>query len=276
MSSLSPEVSAKPSDKKERPTFTSPIQEMQFDMLVDMITQRNSLVGKVNAATGDRQTLTEQIRENSQDPEIVALREQISQLVLDLDALVKPQVEEIVQNSAGSVDEFTAEIKKIDEALKPGMTYYKKLFTDGSHESLPTQERVKGAVIGGGGGRRIRGFNLDITLDGETTGFENFSSAAKYLGDIDTSDLQKKFFEAAGTEKQADLPDDVKFSITIEEVDEDENVTTKTANVHAFKTEAQKAKDAEKAGKSEEPKVEASPEPAVIEGFEAEVNPDLL
>lgn len=225
--------------------FDDDMQEMTFNMLSAMINERNALVGQANAANGDRQTLTEQIRENSTDPEIVAAREAYSEALLHLDSLVKPKVEAIIADSAGSVTETEEKIKELDGKLKPGITYFKKLYVDSDIiNHLPTQERLKGASVGrtGAGGRRIRGFNVIVTVDGESTEFNNFSGAAAFL-DVETAELQKAFFAEAGTEVLKDVPDVVNLVVNYTEVDEDENETEKEAFVKAYREEATNASD---------------------------------
>lgn len=155
----------------------------------------------------------------------------------NLDALVKPKVDQIIADSAGSVEAIETEIKEIDATLKPGLNFFKKLYTDGSAEHFPTQDRLKGTVVrSGGGGRRIRGFNVEVTVDGETRDFENFASAAKYL-DVDTQDLQDAFFKSAGTETLKDVPDVVKVTVNFEQTDADGNKEEKEALVKAYRTE---------------------------------------
>jgi hypothetical protein len=220
--------------------FDDEMQELTFNMLAGFIKERNALVGRVNAASGDRESLTESIRESDDDPEIVAKREAWAQAYEDLMALVTPKVEEVLANSQGSTTEYEEKIKEIDAKLKPGVTYFKKLYQDsnpGVVEALPSQDRLKGASVGrtGAGGRRVRGFNVVITADGETEEFENFASAAKFL-DVETAELQKRFFEKAGTDVLKDVPDEVNLTVNYEEVDEDENVTVKEAFVRAYRT----------------------------------------
>lgn len=228
--------------------FVDEMHELSHKQLVNFITQRNSLVGKVNAAAGDRVTLTEQIRESDDDPEIVAARERMSEAVLALDALVKPKVDAIIADSAGSQEQFENEIKELDQRLKPGLTYYKKLYDVGGKEPskhLPAQDRLKGTTIrSGAGGRRIRGFAVEITIDGQTERFDNFSTAATYL-DVETADLQKEFFDKAGTTTLKDVPDVVNMTLEYVEVDEDGNETPKEAFVKAVRVEAEEKKQAE-------------------------------
>jgi len=219
-------------------TFQNDLHRLQFESLEQMIQSRNDLVGRANAANGDRVTLEEQVRNNSTKPEIVALREQISELILELDKHVKPIVDEAITSASGDVNEIEEKIKETDKTLKAGLAYYKNVYGDEAASFFSKQERLKGTQLrSGSGGRRIRGFDLTVTIDGEDRTFENFSTAAKHIG-VDTTELQRAFFEKAGTEDAAKLPDSVKFVINYTEVDDDKNETPKEAFVHAFKNEA--------------------------------------
>lgn len=230
----------------DTPQFTDHMHQMVHEQLEGFIKERNSLVGTANAAHGDRVTLTEQIREESTDPEIVAAREAYSEALLALDALVKPKVDAIIANATESVAEVEAKIKEIDSKLKPGLSYYKKLYGDEVAATLPAQAKIKGLrVASASGGRRIRGFNFVVTVDGESQEFENAASAAKWL-DVETGSFQEAFFEAAGNPKQVkDAPANVDFQIVFVEVDEDENETEKTAKVAAYRPDATDAPEVE-------------------------------
>ena len=88
----------------------------------------------------------------------------------------------------------------------------------------------------GTSGKRIRGFNVKTTIDGDITEFETFSQAAKYL-DEDTASLQNAFFSAAGTDTLKDAPNEVSFNVTFTEVDEDGTESKKEASIYAYRTE---------------------------------------
>ena len=224
--------------------FKNEMHKMQFQTLQDMILKRNELVEQINAATGSRDALVENV-ENSDHPEISALRVKIAELQDQFDAIVEQVVSTKMENASGDVEKLTEEVKEHDSTIKPGLSYYKKLYDDGSVDELPKLERVKGTRGGGGGGggRRIRGYEVVIDLDGEVTAFENFASAAKYLGS-DTSTLQEMFFAKAGVEKLKDAPDTVTFQVSWNDVDEDGEETPRTATITAereVKEEAPKA-----------------------------------
>lgn len=229
----------------EAPQFKDDMQRMAYEQLATFIKERNSHVGTANAANGDRQTLQEQITEESTDPEIVAAREARDEAIERLYALTTPKVDEVMANAKEATEGLEDKIKEIDAVLKPGLNYYRKLYGDEAADALPKQTRLSGMRISnaGSGGRRVRGFNVTATLDGEVTEFENFASAAKWL-DIDTSKLQEAFFEAAGNPKQVkDAPDKVSFTVTFTETDEDENQTERTASILAYRPDAESASE---------------------------------
>lgn len=222
--------------------FQDPMHEMQFQTLNQMIVTRNDLVGRFNAATGDRVTLTEQIRENSTDPEIVAAREAYSEAYLALEALVKPVVDKIIADSQGATDELETSIKDLDAKLKPGLTYFKKMYGEQAAKYFTEQHRIKGAQIRSGAStRRIRGFNVIVTIDGESKEFDNAAGAAKHIGDVETSDLQNAFFTKAGVEASKDAPDSVELVVNFKEVDGDGNETEKEAFVKFYRVDAKGA-----------------------------------
>lgn len=231
------------SDEKAAPVFKDEMHEMQFKMLSNFIVQRNALVGQANAAAGNKDDLIAQIRENSTDADIVAAREAWSQAYEDLMALVMPKVNATIENSQGSAEKIEAEIKELDGKLKPGLTYFKKIYGEESAEFFPAQDRLKGTQVrSGGGGRRIRGFNVIVTVDGQSKEFQNFSTAAQYL-DVDTLDLQNAFFAKAETTVLKDVPDVVSLVLNFDEVDEDGNKTEKEALVKAYRTETESSSD---------------------------------
>lgn len=216
--------------------FTSPMQKMQHEALVEYIEKRNALVAKVNASTGDRKSLAENIK-NSE--EFASIRHEIERLTKSLDEAVEAKVEAALSNASEDTTEAQEQIKEIDGIVRSGLSYYKKLYGDEAADALPKQERIKTQRAGGGGstgGKRIRGYNVIVTIGNEVTEFENFASAAKFLDVVDTAALQEQFFAKAGVEKLKDAPDEVVFSLSWEEVDEDDNRTPVTAIVKAYRT----------------------------------------
>lgn len=245
--------------------FQDEMHKMQFDLLNGLIAKRNSLVGRFNAASGDRVSLTEQIRESDDDPAIVEAREKWSQAYLDLMALVDPKVNAIIEGSQGSQEELEKNIKDLDLKLKPGITYFKKMYGENAAKYFATQERVKGAIRASGGGKRVRGYDVIVTIDGEDRQFENAASAAKFIGgEVETSDLQNAFFSKAGVEKSKDAPDVVSMTLDFTEVDGDGNKTEKQAFVKFVRSAT-----ATNAG-GDEVETDDEPEDVTPEAVEAE------
>jgi hypothetical protein len=247
-------------------TFQDDMHKMQFDLLNGLINERNSLVGQFNAVSGDEETLTEQIRESDDDPEIVAAREAWAEAYLNLMALVEPKVKAIIANTQGSTEELEKQIKELDTKLKPGLTYFKKMYGENAAKYFDSQDRVRGAIRAGGGGKRVRGFDVIVTIDGEDRQFENAAGAAKFIGgDVETSDLQKAFFEKAGVEASKDAPDVVSLTLDFVEVDGDGNKTDKQAFVKFVRSNASNDAEAETNEADEEPANDPEDEP-VTEG----------
>lgn len=221
--------------------FSDEMQQMQFTLFQKMIAERNALVADVNAAAGNKEDLLNFYREtDTSDPALVAAREAWSQAYLDLMAIVEPKVEARIADSKGSQEEAEAKIKDLDGKIKPGLNLYRKLYEDldpNAMKYFTKQERVKGVGIRSGSGvRRLRNLAVDITIDGETTTFENFSTAAKHL-DWDTGDLQKAFFDKAGTEDPKKFPAVTSFSANYVETDKDNNETEKDAFIKVRRTD---------------------------------------
>lgn len=211
--------------------FKNAMQEMQFNALSEMIVEYNGIVGKVNAAIGDKDALAESIA-NEQFADLV---EQIKALQEELDAKVDAEVEKALNSDQGDTSELQEKAKEQKSTIASGLSYYKKLYGDDAAEAFPKLERLKGVRVGGGtGGRRIRGFKVVITDSEGTTEYENFASAAKAVG-LSTAELQEYFFAKAGTEKLTDVPNEVVFTLSWTDVDEDGNESENSAEVKAYR-----------------------------------------
>lgn len=215
-------------------TFTSAMQKMQFEGLVEFIEKHNALVAQINAATGDRESLAESIRESDEFSDI---REQIARLQDQLDAAVNEKVEQALANASGDTEALTEQVKELKSLIRDGSGYYAKLYGKEAAEALPKVDRVKGQRTGGGGGggRRVRGYNVVVTIGEEVTEYDNFAGAAKALG-LETAQLQEAFFAKAGVEKLKDAPDEVSFNMSWEDVDSEGNKIARTGNVRAYRT----------------------------------------
>ena len=234
----------------ERPPFPDEMAEASFNTLVSLIEARNSEVGKINAVKGDRVALTEQVEAQSTKAEIVEARNArdeaqavLDEAVMALHAVVTPEVDALLADAEGSVKEAEEAVKEQDAKIKPGVQFFKKMFGEDLAGHLPALARLKGFSTKGAGssGRRVRGYTVDVTVDGETRGFDNLASAAKYLV-VDTSVLQEAFFAAAGNpEKLKDAPNRVDFDVTFTETYADETTGENTAHLVATREEKDEA-----------------------------------
>lgn len=214
-------------------TFNSPMQKMQYEGLVEFINEHNTLVGKVNAATGDKEALFDSI---ASQEEFADLNAKIAELQEQLEAAVNVKVEEALNSDQGDVTEATEKAKELKSTIGSGLNYYKKLYGEAAAEAFPKIERLKGVRTGGGsGGRRIRGFNVIVTDAAGVNEYDNFATAAKALG-VDTKELQDYFFAKAGVEKIADAPDEVVFVLKWTDTAEDGTTTDAQAEVKAYRT----------------------------------------
>jgi hypothetical protein len=240
--------------ESEKPNFPDEMARMAFEQLVTLITERNADVAKINASKGDQQTLMEQLRESSTNPEAVQLREDIRVLterldeaVLALDSVVRPEVQEAMA-SAGDTEGAEARIKAHDEKIKPGSAYFKKMYGENLAKHLPSLVRLKGFSTKGAGssGRRVRGFSVSVETEAGIEYFDNLASAAKYLV-VDTTQLQEKFFAAAGGPDIAlkDAPDTVNFEVEYTETYDDDTTEQKTAKLVATRDAKDEAPAAE-------------------------------
>jgi len=216
------------------------MQKMQFEGLGELIAEHNALVAKVNAVTGDRDSLAEAIRESD---EFADVRNKIAELQEQLDVAVNTKVEEQLAAATGDgeTEGLTEQIKEKKGVITSGINYYKKLYGDEAAADFPKVDRVKGQRSGGGGGgKRIRGYEWTVFVstdpDNEGTVYPNAAGAAKALGSLTTVELQEHFFAKAGVEQLKDAPDVVEFGLEWPETDEEGNVTDVTAKIVATKT----------------------------------------
>lgn len=257
---MTEQVSTESETVEEAPlVFPDEMSQMSYNMINDLINQRNANVAKINAVKGDRQSLSEQLEENSTNPDAVAARTDrdeaqaiLDEAVMTLHGIVQTEVNELLANAEASSAQIEESIKDLDAKIKPATTFFRKMYGENFAKRLNSLVRLKGFSTKGAGssGRRIRGYEFAATVDGEVTGFENLASAAKFL-EVPTATLQEQFFDAAGNpEKLVDAPDDVRWEFAYDEVAEDETVTHKTAFIRGTRT----AKDEEVA--DEEPATE--------------------
>lgn len=239
------------------PVFPDHMAQVTFETINELIANRNTLVGKINAVKGDRQTLSEQLTESSTDPKAVEARKRrdeaqalLDQAIMDLHAAIQPEIESVLSDSDGASASIEEEIKEADSKIKPALTFFKKMYDKDDYklsDHLLPLERLKGFSTRGAGssGRRVRGYTVDVTVNGETTGFDNLAGAAKFLS-VDTPKLQEAFFAAAGNpEKLKDAPDRVDFEVTYTEEYDDGTSEVVTAGIVATRSVDDDATDTE-------------------------------
>lgn len=217
---------------KAEPTFSSPMEKMQFEALEEFISTYNDLVGKVNAATGDKDALADQIAKEKFADELA----EIVRLQEALDAKVDAEVEKALTSDQGDMTELTEKAKDLKGKIGAGITYFKKMYGDDSAEKFTKQERLKGQRVGssGTGTRRIRGFRVSITQGDDTVDYENFASAAKSLG-LTTAELQEYFFGKAGATDLSEIGNVVEFTLSWENTEEDGSKTEASADVKCYR-----------------------------------------
>ena len=231
--------------EQEAPSFPDEIAELSFKQLAKLIGDRNAQVARINAVKGDRLSLLKDLEENSQAPDAVAARAArdkaqaaLDEAVMALHKAVQPEIESLTTDAEKSVSDIEEAVKDYDSKIKPGMNYFKKMYGENLAKHLPGLDRLKGFSTRGAGssGKRIRGYNVVVTEEnGEVTEFPNVASAAKYL-EVETADIQGKFFEAAGNpENLKDAPDQVDFTVEYVETDEDGKSETLTAKIRAYR-----------------------------------------
>lgn len=227
------------SEKTDEITFPDEMAKMSFGMLSKQIEQRNSLVGQINAAKGDSDLLRQQIMDESTDEDIVSLRERrdaakaaYDEAEMALYDAAMPKVKDFMADAESKVKETEEKVKELDGIIKPGTTYLRKSYGDDLAKALPSLARLKGFSTKGAGatGRRVRGYEAAVEIDGEVTGFENLAGAAKFL-DLETSALQEMFFKAAGVDELKKAPNTVQFTVNYTETYDDDTTEDKTATV---------------------------------------------
>lgn len=213
--------------------FSSPMEKMQFEGLEEFIAEYNGIVGQLNAATGDKDALADQIAKEQFADEVA----EIKRLQEALDAKVDVEVEKALSSDRGDTTELADKAKELKGTIGAGINYFKKLYGDKAAEKFTKQERLKGQRVGSGGTgtRRIRGFRVTITDSaGAAVDHENFASAAKALG-LSTGDLQEYFFQKAGATDLSEIGNVVEFKLEWENTNEDGSKSDDHAVVKAYR-----------------------------------------
>jgi hypothetical protein len=215
--------------------ITDPMQKMQHDTLTQLIVQYNKVAEEVNAATGNKEDLAKTIREHE---DFADLRNQIAELEATLQAQVDERVEARMNDSSGDTEALAKKAAEMKGTITTGVSFYNKLFGKIAAQQLPKVARIKGKSGGGGkaGGRRIRGYNWIVNLNGQITECDNAAGAAKLLGVVTTEQLQEQFFAKAGVDKVKDAPDKVIIVLDWPDTNEDGSQTQNHAEIEVYRT----------------------------------------
>ncbi len=200
------------------------------------IEEYNALASRVKAATGDPSALLDNLRENyTEDETVVKITAKIEEIDNQREALwnkrdeiLKPIVAKIIEDGKSGLGDAEEKAADVLKTVNSGRKYLTEI-AGGDHvlADLPPVVGKRVARAGGGtsegtGARRVRGFDvfIDGTLatakDAQGNDKSNLAAAAKALG-VDTEDLRKQFFEAAGSDDSKAWPAEVTFDVTVTE-----------------------------------------------------------
>lgn len=218
-------------------TVTLPVLDdfgtMAVQKISGEITERNSLYKSLTAATGDRQGMLDELREQAEkgenaQPEVNALAAQISDLlsqVYDLetqrDNYLNSQIDALVEASGVDPKVVETQIASLESTIKSGTNYLIGIYGADVTGYLPALEgkrtRKSGTgVPGASGQRRIRGVEVYVdgvkatTPDANGVQRSTFSAAAKALSLDSVKPLQGAYTDLYGTDPDK-FPADTEF-----------------------------------------------------------------
>jgi hypothetical protein len=158
-----------------------------------------------------RESFAESFMENA--PELLDINEKIEKLEQAIESLkmerlktANPLIDAAYEEAVKGAGVDPEALKQQLSTVRATAKYLTTMYGDEVLEGTPKVETLRGAGASTGtGGRRIRG--VEVYIDGVLAGTKNkegvikstFSAAAKML-DVDTVDLQRAFFTAAGQE----------------------------------------------------------------------------
>lgn len=207
-----------------------------------MIAERNSVAATLKAAQGDPQGLLAALRETSDDPNVVKLRDRllkaqeaeekaklaVLKIESDMDELLKTEVDSIRSNAQEQQVELTAKVDDADSKIKAVRNVIKKLGGDSALNYLQELTgRTNRAPVDGkeaSATARVRGFDVYVDLnDGQGSKLatqkdikgnqtSNLAAGARIAG-VDTVTMQTGFFDAQGTRDSKQYQSRVEFDI---------------------------------------------------------------
>lgn len=208
--------------------------------LTALITEYNSLAKVVKAAEGDASGMLAEFRDNYTDDDTVnQIRDKITELEDALeklhakrDELLKPIVDAEAAKAKEGLGDKPEKLAEMGKKVNASRKYIEIEYGPDVLATLPALEGKTRAGSGGGatGNRRIRGFDVYVTPDGGTEvkatsrdqkGNESSNLAAVSLlmkkepfsTKVESEDLRKAFWEAAGTDDSSKYPNTVEFKI---------------------------------------------------------------
>jgi hypothetical protein len=224
--------------------------QIAFSKLEAQINEYNSLAKVVKAVDGDPTGILLEFKENYTEDEtvnkvrakIAELNDTLAQLEGKFDELLKPIVDKAVAEKKESLGDAPERLKKLGGSINLSRKYLADTYCEEVLEGLPALEgkgKSGGKAGTGEGGRRIRGF--DFFMDGtraftrDQKGKENSSAAAvallmkkdPYNEKIETEDVRKAFWNAAGTDDPAKYPNELTFTLPYGPEDDRKLVTVK-------------------------------------------------
>lgn len=236
-------TAAQPETETEAKTVV-PVEELNdllklvLKQVEDQHKEATTLIAKVNAASGEGigQLLSE-LRENSDNPEVVKLRERVARAheainlaTTQMDAILKPQLNVPDESEVASLKD---ELKALQKNIKTGREMFDmtaKSFNseakiDDYLEPLPGMRKASGKVTTEGL-RRPRLTNVEVKVNGgdfETVGEDGkstFTHLAMFFkskgAKVAVADLHKAWTEQNGVSDFSELPSVTTFVYTID------------------------------------------------------------
>lgn len=244
------------------------MQEVVKATLTQKISEANDIATKVAAASVDSKSLVHEIRDNDEsvtDTTVLDFRTKYNAAVAELESWVAEINTYITatllpaQSGEVDVEALKAEYKDLKSKISAARTFAKTMgMEDSDLADLPELKTLRGGTSSGGkpGGKRPRIASISVgnvdgsnmvrvydtveNKDGTTVEVNNFTLAARFIGNkdhantkVEVSDLQRAAFEAAKTDDLSTLngtpfefvysPDEGKHSYNVKVTPKDNN-----------------------------------------------------
>jgi len=177
---------------------------------IQVVEQHNALVAKTKAVESKEKFAEAFMNEALELSEFNAQIEKLESALEDLKGqrlvVATPLITPAYEAALAGVGVDPEQVKELKKQISASAKYLTSMYGDAVLADAPKPDAMRAAGGStGGGGRRIRGF--EVYVDGVIQGAKNadgvfkstFSHAAKAL-EVETVELQRAFFEAAGQE----------------------------------------------------------------------------